>query len=228
MLAVAGMAAIGLSTTPAAAETTAPAESGDASWAFVERDHGSWRVPDVGADSHPAPDGSVLGWRLAHHGDLGPQAVHTPRDNVSFEQPCGKVRPVPGRKRVALVVDAGPQGLTTTGAASGTTDPADRGITMTATCVVVAPQATARDVLHVAENELVALPIGEPPAGRTAVETPAGERVAPTLTEPAGDTSVDTPAWAWVGIGVMVVALGGAARTVTRRRATGTPAPRRP
>jgi hypothetical protein len=181
-------------------------------WAFWSFTGGAWSYQTQGPNTNVPADGSVDGWRFG----VGEDSAHAlrPRPSVtpSFAQLCAKTPAVSGKKRVAVVIDAG----TDAGA------PAERGA-----CAVLDPQATSAQLLALVApplrydvNGILCAISGYPAQGcGDAVADPNAAAPATTATtsaaKPSGGSSV--PVLGWVGGGVLVALLGGAAWWQNRR-----------
>ncbi len=131
---------LGLLATLALAGTTAvtaQAEDGYRFWGYFQWKAGAWAFAPKGPDQIVPADGAVEGWRFA----VAPQTVtRTPRANGDFAAICHDAPAETGKKRVALVIDAG-----TTEDAAGATPPAAKGV-----CVVTDPAASGAKILAAA------------------------------------------------------------------------------
>ncbi|WP_225849545.1 SCO2322 family protein [Streptomyces sp. HPF1205] len=67
---------------------------------------GAWTYAQTGPAFHTPHDGDVEGWRFAVSRDAADKATR-PRETPAFATVCAHTPPAPGRKRVALVIDAG-------------------------------------------------------------------------------------------------------------------------
>ncbi|TDO43373.1 hypothetical protein EV643_118116 [Kribbella sp. VKM Ac-2527] len=114
--------------------TTAQAEDGYRFWGYYQWTNGQWAFAQKGAEGVTPADGSVEGWRYA----VGGAKPRVPRAAGDFAAICGATPAESGKKRVALVIDAG----TPADSASGETPPAASG-----TCVVTDPKATGAKIL---------------------------------------------------------------------------------
>ncbi|SEM13967.1 SCO2322 family protein [Streptacidiphilus jiangxiensis] len=184
-------------------------------WAFWSWTQGAWSYQQQGPNTNVPADGSVDGWRFG----VGEDSAHalSPRPTVapSFAQLCAGTPAVSGKKRVAVVIDAG----TDRGA------PAERGA-----CAVLDPGATSAQLLaelvpplRYDVNGMLCAISGYPVQGcGEAVADPAATSPAtsaPTAAAKSGDSSV--PALGWAAGGALVVLLGGAAWWQNRRRRHG-------
>ncbi len=115
----------------------AHAEDGYRFWGYFQWKDGAWAFASKGPDQIVPADGSVEGWRFA----VAPQSVtRTPRANGDFAAICRDAPAETGKKRVALVIDAG-----TTEDAQAAQPPAAKGV-----CVVTHPAATGARILAAA------------------------------------------------------------------------------
>ena len=218
--------------------STAQAEDGYRFWGYYQWTNGQWAFAQKGADGVTPADGAVEGWRYA----VGGAKPRVPRAAGDFATICAATPAESGKKRVALVIDAG----TPADAASGETPPAASG-----TCVVTDPKATGAKILAAVgpvriEKGLTCGIDGYPskgcgdpvkniqvPATDTPVTLEIGAAVGaatPTPTASASPAS-NAPASAeeddggapWTGIviaAIVVVALAGGGLTLARRRAS--------
>jgi hypothetical protein len=188
-------------------------------WAFWSYGGGTWSYQTQGPNSNVPADGSVDGWRFGVSEDsahaLRPRAAVPP----SFARLCAGTPAVSGKKRVAVVVDAG----TDPGA------PAERGA-----CAVLDPQATSAQLLaQVAPplrydvNGILCAISGYPAQGCGEAVSDTNGTTPTTATIPAATTATasaaqsggsSVPVLGWVGGGVLVALLGGAAWWQNRRR----------
>jgi hypothetical protein len=217
--------------------TTAQAEDGYRFWGYYQWTNGQWAFAQKGADGVTPADGSVEGWRYA----VGGAKPRVPRAAGDFAAICGATPAESGKKRVALVIDAG----TPADSASGETPPAASG-----TCVVTDPKATGAKILAAVQPVRIEKGLtcgiggypgkgcGDPvkniqvPATDTPVTLEIGAAVGaattPTPTASAGPTSnapaeQDDSGAPWTGIviaAIVVVALAGGGLTLARRRAS--------
>ena len=120
-------------------------------------------------------DGAVEGWRFAESSQAGGPGDQPRTDpGTAFADLCAATPPEPGRKRVAVVLDAG----TPADAPPGQSPPAARG-----TCVVADPDATGYAVLRAAASTRVegglVCAIDGYPAGECAVVVADADTGAP-------------------------------------------------
>ncbi|MEA5154867.1 SCO2322 family protein [Raineyella sp.] len=197
----------------------ARAEDGYRFWGFYQVDNGQWAFAQGSPGTTDPADGSVQGWRYAV---AGMTTSRPPRTGPDFNGICGKVHPVDGQKRVAVVIDPGTAEDAPRGSAPGT---------VTATCVVAPTTATATQVLQTATTVRAdsagmicgvagypANGCGDPVADINVPATDPG--VVAELTAPAGNVAKGTPVWAWIVVGGIVVVLAGAGIVVARKRRT--------
>jgi hypothetical protein len=118
---------------------TAPAANAAAFryWTFWEGSGSTWTFATQGPATSVPVDGAVEGWRFAVTTQAG-TGQDIPRVAPDFATICKGTPPAEGRKRVGLVIDAGPAAM----APDGQTPPAT-----VATCVVMDPDATGFQVL---------------------------------------------------------------------------------
>jgi hypothetical protein len=192
-------------------------------WGYYTWSDGSWAFATKGPDQTTPADGSVEGWRFAvspASGDPRP-----PRAAGDFETICADTESVTGKKRVAVVIDAG----LSSEAPSGAEPPKARGA-----CAQVDESASGAQVLAAvaesrAEKGLVcgidgypATGCGEPvdAAAPTKPDAPVELALAeetPSAQQPSDEGG--TP-WTGIAIGAVVVAgLGGAALWRVRSQA---------
>jgi hypothetical protein len=216
--------------------TTAQAEDGYRFWGYYQWTNGQWAFAQKGAEGVTPADGSVEGWRYA----VGGAKPRVPRAAGDFAAICEATPAESGKKRVALVIDAG----TPADSASGETPPAASG-----TCVVTDPKATGAKILAAVQPVRIEKGLtcgiggypskgcGDPvkniqvPATDTPVTLEIGAAVgaATTATPTAVPTNASSPAEQddsgapWTGIviaAIVVVALVGGGLTLARRRAS--------
>jgi hypothetical protein len=207
--------------------TAAQAEDGYRFWGYYQWSSGQWAFSQKGADAFVPADGAVEGWRFA----VGGAKPRVPRAAGDFATVCGKTPAETGKKRVALVVDAG----TPADAVSGDT-PAPA----TGTCVVTDPKANGAKILAAVapvriEKGLTCGIAGYPskgcgdqiknikvPATDTPVTLQVGPAVGSTATpSPAAASSSDDGGTPWTGIiiaAVVVLLLAGGGLFLNRRR----------
>jgi hypothetical protein len=113
---------------------TTAAENGYRFWGYYQWAKGQWAFAQKGADQVVPADGAVEGWRYA----VGGAKPRVPRAAGDFETICGATPAETGKKRVALVVDAG----TPADSESGVAPPPATG-----TCVVTDAKATGAKIL---------------------------------------------------------------------------------
>ncbi|MGW0396156.1 SCO2322 family protein [Streptomyces sp. NPDC003042] len=108
-------------------------------WSFWDGTGGQWAYATQGPSTTRPADGATLGFRFAVSQDAAAEAAR-PRAAADFEAVCSGTVPVPGKKRVALVIDFG----VPADAPGGEHPPQDAPRTA---CAQVAPQATAAEAL---------------------------------------------------------------------------------
>lgn len=106
-------------------------------WSYWLRSGSSWTYAQTGPAMHTPADGSVEGWRFAVSEDAAATAAQ-PRGAADFATVCAGRPAVPGRKRVALLIDPG----TPADAAGSATPPTPR-----TACAQVPPGASSADAL---------------------------------------------------------------------------------
>jgi hypothetical protein len=197
-------------------------------WGYYTWTDGAWTFAQTGPDQSEPADGSVEGWRFAVTTEAGSPRV--PRADGDFDAICAGTAAAEGRKRVAVVVDAG----LPSDAPEGATPPEPRGA-----CASVPEAASGAEVLAAVatarvEGALVCAVDGYPETGcgeEVDIEPPAGPDPEVTLALPASAEQEDEAAAGngaadeaaaedddggtpWPGIAVAVIAvalLGGAA-----------------
>jgi MYXO-CTERM domain-containing protein len=147
-------------------------------WTYWQGGAGTWAFATAGPASTIPADGSVEGWRFAVTTSIG-SASDAPATNASFEDICAGTPVQADRKRVALVIDPGPQDI----APEGQQPPG-----ATTACIVAEPDATGYQVLRSAatvrtDGGLICA-IDDYPAGECA----------PVVDLPGAATSAATPA----------------------------------
>ena len=73
-------------------------------WSYWLRSGDSWTYAQTGPAMHTPADGSVEGWRFAVSEDAAATAAQ-PRGIADFAGICAGRPAMPGRKRVALLID---------------------------------------------------------------------------------------------------------------------------
>jgi LPXTG-motif cell wall-anchored protein len=219
------------------ATTTAQAESGYRFWGYYQWTGSQWVFAQKGPDGVVPADGSVEGWRYA----VGGSKPRVPRAAGDFAAICATTPVESGKKRVAVVIDAG----TPADSASGQTPP-----TPTGTCVVAAPTASGAKILAAVgpvriEKSMVCGIGGYPETGcgqavktinvpatdapvQLQLQPPVGSSVIPTATPGANSTSPapakqdnsGTP-WGTIVAVVAILLLLGGGFFVSRRRRNG-------
>ena len=208
---------------------SAPAEAASYRyWGYYTWTDGAWTFATKGPDETKPADGAVEGWRFAITTESGSPRV--PRAAGDFEAICASTEAETGKKRVAVVVDAG----LPDDAPEGATPPAPRGA-----CALVDESASGAQVLaEVAtarvENNLVcaidaypAQGCGEPvdieppatPDAQVALELPETETTTRSATSAASSGQDDGDGTPWLPIaigGLLVAALAGAAAYKSR------------
>jgi len=227
----AATALLALLTSTALLLTAAPADAAAFRyWGYYTWSDGAWTFAQTGPDQSEPADGSVEGWRFAVTTESGSPRV--PRADGDFDAICAGTDAADGRKRVAVVLDAG----LPTDAPEGSTPPEPRGA-----CASVPESASGAEVLAAVadtrvEGALVCAIDGYPATGcgeEVDLEPPAtpdaqvdlalpAPRPTPTPTTDGDAAAPDdgedgTPWWA-VALGAAVVAaVGGAAAWRLRR-----------
>ncbi|WP_425834457.1 SCO2322 family protein [Streptomyces fractus] len=204
------------------AMTVAPAQAaGYRYWSFWERDGAqkAWTYATSGPSQTKPSDGDVQGFRFAVSEDS--KDAKQPRGSASFSDICADTPAMDGKKRIALVIDAG----TSVDAPAGETPPKPR-----TACAQVAEDATSADALAAVAKPLrydssamLCAISGYPKSG-------CGEQVAakPTEASPRSTSAKDSATQSHddgggpsvgliAGIAVVVV-LGVAAGVRARRR----------
>lgn len=129
-------------------------------WTYWTSDAGAWTFSSTGPSFRIPVDGTVEGWRFAVSTTAGDDP---PRVAPAFDEICGGTAAQEGRKRIALVIDAGD----TSSAPDGQVPPQP-----VATCVVADPDATGYDVLRsiatVRTDDGLICAIADYPAGECA------------------------------------------------------------
>lgn len=108
-------------------------------WSFWDGAGGQWAYATQGPSTARPADGSVQGFRFAVSKDAAAEAAR-PRAAADFEAVCSATPAVPGRKRIAVVVDFG----VPADAPAGDAPPQEAPRTA---CAQVAPDATAAEAL---------------------------------------------------------------------------------
>lgn len=166
-------------------------------WTYWQGGSGTWAFASAGPASTIPPDGSVEGWRFAVTTSIG-GAADAPATTASFEEICAGTPAQADRKRVALVIDPGPQDI----APEGQQPPA-----ATTVCIVAEPDATGYQVLRSAatvrtDGGLICAiddyPAGEcapvvdlPDEADAAAASPASASPASASPEPTSATAMD-------------------------------------
>lgn len=189
-------------------------------WGYYTWTDGAWAFATKGPDQTAPADGAVEGWRFAITAESGSPRV--PRADGDFDAICTSTDAAAGKKRVAVVIDAG----LSDDAPQGATPPKPRGA-----CALVNESASGAEVLAAVatarvEKGLVCAIDAYPAQGcgdpvDTVPPTTADAKVAlalpkakETATPKATDNGNDdggTP-WLPIAIGAVLVAtVGGAA-----------------
>jgi LPXTG-motif cell wall-anchored protein len=219
------------------ATTTAQAESGYRFWGYYQWTGSQWAFASRGPDAVVPADGSVEGWRYA----VGGTKPRVPRAAGDFAAICATTPVESGKKRVAVVIDAG----TPADSATSQTPPAPTG-----TCVVADPKASGTKVLAAAgpsrlEKGMVCGIGGYPETGcgqavktikvpatdapvQLQLQPPVGPSVIPTAT-PGANSPSPAPAkqddsgapWGTIVAAVVILLLLGGGLLVSRRRRNG-------
>jgi hypothetical protein len=219
-----------------AGATAAHAEDGYRFWGYYHWSAGQWSFAQKGSDAVVPADGTVEGWRYAVAG----AKPRVPRAAGDFQAICGATPAETGKKRVALVIDAG----TAADSATGQAPPPPSG-----TCVVSEPDATGAKILAAVasvriEKGLTCAIAGYPAKGCgdpvknikvPAADAPVKLEIAPAVgsatartpaSGPSGQpaTAADqqndgnTPWGGIAGLAVLVVVLAGGGFFLSRRR----------
>lgn len=195
-------------------------------WTFWVGTDGGWSFATAGPASLVPEDGAVQGWRFAVTTQAG-TASSQPRTAASFADICAGTPTEAGRKRVALVIDAGEPGEAPAG---------QQPQPQSATCVVADLDATGYQVLRSVaavrvEGGLVCAidgyPTGEcapvvddpvPAPSGSASERPVGSPI-PSSTAIGAGSAMDTASsdddagsgtpWALLGVLAAVAAVAG-------------------
>lgn len=194
-------------------------------WTYWQAAPAGWQFATAGPAFTLPEDGSVEGWRFAVTSEGG-TAEAMPSMAPDFEVICGSTSPVPGSKRIALVVDSGVLEHAPSGQSPSP---------LIAECVVADADATGYQVLRsVAEvrsdNGLICAIAGYPagecaPVVEALAPENAGQSEAPIVTHasaeataapasPAGPTSSGP----WATIAVIALAAAGVIALIARRR----------
>ena len=190
-------------------------------WAYYTWTDGAWTFATAGPDQTNPADGAVEGWRFAITTEAGSPRV--PRADGDFDAICSTTEAAAGKKRVAVVLDAGLADESPDGAQP----PGPRG-----GCALVDEAASGAQVLAAVstarvEDGLVCSLDGYPASGcgeEVETEPPASPdaEVALALPQDSTDESEQTDAtpaedaegapWAGIALGgLLVAALAGAA-----------------
>lgn len=195
-------------------------------WGYYTWTEGAWTFATTGPDETSPADGAVEGWRFAVTTESGSPRV--PRATGDFDAICSASEPAAGKKRVAVVLDAG----LPDDAPGGSQPPPARGA-----CALVDESASGAQVLAAVatariEGGLVCSIDGYPAQGcgqEVDAEPPASPDAPVSLALPeeaSDDVATDgggaedgdggTP-WAGIALGgLLVAALGGAAAWKSR------------
>jgi hypothetical protein len=198
------------------AAAVAPAHAaGYRYWSYWLRVGGGWTYAQSGPAARVPGDGSVEGWRFAVSLDAADKAAR-PRGKTDFEAICGTTPAVKGKKRVALVIDAG----TAADAPGGTRPPAVR-----TACARVGRDASSADALASVARPLrydsagILCAIGGYPATGCGEQVADPGKSATTTATGQGDAGQGGgPSLGLYAGAAAVVALGGAAVWQARRR----------
>jgi hypothetical protein len=206
------LAAVGALSAPAYAEP------GYKFWGYYHLTDGKWVASTKGADGYTAQDGDVEGFRYAttteSHFDRPPRAMPT------FQDICAGTQAAQGEKRVGIVLDYG----TTGDAPEG-----DRPPGAEAACAVVPADATTQQALESVkplriEGGLICAIGGYPSSGCAEqvknASVPQQEQPVDLAlpSEGDGESSQSSAVVPLVGAGALVLALGGGAVVLARRR----------
>jgi len=201
-------------------------------WAYYTWTDGAWTFATAGPDQTDPADGAVEGWRFAITTEAGSPRV--PRADGDFDAICSTTEAAAGKKRVAVVLDAG----LADESPDGSQPPAARGA-----CALVDDAASGAQVLAAVstarvEGGLVCSLDDYPAQGcgeEVETEPPANPDAEVALAVPTDSTdgtdesgqadatpAEDADGAPWVGIalgGLLVAALAGAAYWTSRRGA---------
>jgi hypothetical protein len=123
--------------------TIAPAARAETAyryWTYWQGNAGAWQFGMQGPATSNPPDGAVEGWRFAISGVTGSlQAQPSLNASTLFADLCGSTPIIPGKKRVALVVDPGYASEAPEG---------EEPISALSTCVVADADASGYDILR--------------------------------------------------------------------------------
>jgi hypothetical protein len=200
-------------------------------WGYYTWQDNTWAFAQTGPDQTKPADGSVEGWRFAVSG--AEASARGPRTAGDFATICGTApTPPAGQKRVAVLIDYG----VAAEAPQGETPPDPRGA-----CATVPVAASGAEVLQEVapvrvQNALVCgvdgyprtecgVPYDGPLPDPTASEAPVQFQIAGQETVPPTAAGSEPDDGFPVGIviaGILVIAVGGAALVVSRRRSSGT------
>lgn len=180
-------------------------------WSYWLRSgSGAWTYAQTGPAMHVPGDGSVEGWRFAVSKDAADKAVQ-PRGAADFAAICGGTPAEAGRKRIALVIDAGTAADAPDAKA---TPPAPR-----TACARVPADASSADALAAVAKPLrydsagiLCAIAGYPAAG-------CGEQVAAGSTASAPESSHTGPSVGLLAGAAAIAGLAIAAVRQSRRRA---------
>jgi len=196
-------------------------------WGYYTWTDGAWTFATKGPDQTAPADGAVEGWRFAVTTEAGSPRV--PRADGDFDAICTSTEPAAGKKRVAVVVDAG----LPADAPEGAEPPEPRGA-----CALVDESASGAQVLAAVatariEGGLVCSLDGYPAQGcgePVDLEPPATPDAQVALALPADETDAaqndaansdgeDDGGTPWLPIaigGVLVATVAGAAAYKSR------------
>jgi hypothetical protein len=198
--------------------STAHAATGYTFWAYYHLDDGRWTASTKGADGVVPADGAVEGFRYA---TTTGTPDRPPRATPGFADICAGTDAPQGQKRVGIVLDYG----TTQDSPDDATPPRAE-----AACAVVPADASTQQALESVrplriEDGLICA-VGGFPASGCAEEVsdpaiPTTERQVDLRlpSEAQGQSAAGGVPWPLVGVGALVLALGGGAVAVARRRA---------
>jgi hypothetical protein len=196
----------------------AQAATGYTFWGYYHLTGGGWTASMKGADGVVPPGGAVEGFRYA---TTTGSPDRPPRATPSFADICAGTTAAPGQKRVGVVLDYG----TAQDAPDGQAPPRAE-----AACAVVPAGASAQQALESVrplriEDGLVCAVAGYPASGcAQEVSDPVLPRTEQQVdlrlpSEAVPQTAAGGVPWPLVGVGALVVALGGGAVALSRRRA---------
>ena len=206
------LAGVGALSAPAYAET------GYKFWGYYHLTDGKWVPSTKGADGYTAQDGDVEGFRYATTTES--DFDRPPRAMPTFQDICAGTQAAQGEKRIGIVLDYG----TTGDAPEGEWPPGAE-----AACAVVPADATTQQALESVkplriEGGLICAIGGYPSSGcaEQVKNASVSEQEQPVdlalPSEGEGESSQSSAVVPLVGVGALVLALGGGAVVLARRR----------